>query len=148
MPYDDEIPPGADRIEPSPELDHWARLVIGAAIEVHRELGPGCPEEAYHRAMIVEFNLRNIPFETQKKIKIFYKGALVGECKIDLLDAGMLVVELKSCEAVLPIHRVQIKTYMRLVRQPLGLLLNFNVLLMKEGVKRVIASEFDPRLQT
>jgi GxxExxY protein len=147
MPYDDEIPPYGDLLEPPPELDRLAYSVIGAAIEVHRELGPGCPEEAYQRSMEIELTSRRIPFERQKVVDILYKGVVVAKCKIDLLVAGRLVVELKSCECLGPIHIAQTLTYMRLIRQSLGLLINFNVLVLKQGIRRVIASEFDPRFR-
>jgi GxxExxY protein len=145
MPYDDEIPPHGDLIEPPEELDRLARLVIGAAIEVHRELGPGVPEEAYQRGMEIELAARNIPFERQKAVDVLYKGIVVAKCKIDLVVGGKLVVELKSCDSIGPVQRLQTLTYMRLIRQPLGLLINFNVPVLKNGIRRIIASELDPR---
>lgn len=141
MPYDEEIPPGAYFVEPPEELDRLAHEVIGAAIEVHRQLGPGLPEEVYVGAMDVEMTARGIPFERQKRLEIFYKGVLVGVGKIDLLIGGKLVVEVKSVEALVPIHRLQTLTYMRIIGQPLGLLINFNVQLLKQGIRRVIATE-------
>src|SRR3954452_18950122 len=131
MPYEGEIPPYGDLIEPSEELDRLARLVIGAAVEVHRELGPGVPEEGYQRGMEIELTARNIPFERQKVVDIVYKGHVVAKCKIDLLVGGKLVVELKSCESIGPVQRLQTLTYMRMIRQPLGLLINFNVAVLK-----------------
>jgi len=140
MPYDEGIPPHGDLAEPPEELDRLARAVIGAAIEVHRRLGPGLPEEAYEGGMAVELTERAIPFERQKRIKIVYKGVVVAIGRIDLLIAGKLVVEIKSCEALIPLHRMQSLSYMRLINQPLGLLINFNVLVLKQGIRRVIAS--------
>ena len=138
MPYDDEIPPG--QVEPTPELDRLAHITIGAAIEVHRQLGPGLPEEAYQRAMEVELMLRDIPFERQKIVNVRYKGHWVCRAKIDLLIAGMLVVELKAVDSFTPVFALQVRTYTRLIGQPLGLLINFSVPLLKDGVRRVIHS--------
>ena len=140
MPYDEEVPPHGDLVEPPEELDRLARVVIGAAIEVHRRLGPGLPEEAYEGAMAVELTARALPFERQKRVEIVYKGVLVAFGKVDLLIAGKLVVEIKSCEALVPLFRMQTLSYMRLVNQPLGLLINFNVPVLKQGIRRVIAS--------
>ena len=140
MPYDEEIPPYGDLAEPSEELDQLARAVIGAAIEVHRRMGPGLPEEAYEGGMAIELTERAIPFERQKRVEIIYKGVVVGTGRIDLLVAGKLVVEVKSCEALVPLHRMQTLSYLRLVNQPLGLLINFNVPVLKQGMRRVIAS--------
>ena len=140
MPYDEEIPMYEDLVEPPAELDELARIVIGAAIEVHRHLGPGLPDAVYEAAMVVELNLRGVQFEKQKIVDIFYKGVHVGKGKIDLLIAGKLVVELKSCDSITPVFRLQTRSYMRIIRQPLGLLINFDVPLLKDGVKRVIQS--------
>jgi GxxExxY protein len=141
VPYDEEIPPGGDLAEPSEELDMLARQVIGAAIEVHRQLGPGLPEESYEGAMDVEMRLRHIPFERQKCVQIVYKGVVVGRGRIDFLVGGKLVVEIKAVEALLPIHRLQTLSYMRVIGEVLGLLINFNVPVLKQGIRRVIATE-------
>ena len=140
MPYDEEIPPGGELIEPPEELDRLAHAVIGAAIEVHRELEPGMPAHAYGGGIAAELTQRVIPFERQKSVEISYKGVLVATGKIDLLVAGRLVVEIKACESLLPLHRLQTLSYMRILGEPLGLLINFNVAILKQGVKRVIAS--------
>ena len=140
MPYDEEIPPYGDLAEPPEELDRLARAVIGAAIEVHREFGPGLPEEAYEGAMAIELTARGIPFERQKRIEIVYKGVVVATGRIDLVVGGKLVVEIKSCETLVALHRMQTLSYMRLVNQPLGLLINFNVPVLKQGIRRVIAT--------
>ena len=134
LPYGDDVP------EPPPELDRLARLAIGAAIAVHRELGPGLPEECYQRAMEFELADRGIPFETQKVIDVVFKGRWVGRAKLDLLVGGRLVVELKSVEMFVPVNFGQVRTYLRLVGEPLGLLINFNVSLVKDGVRRVVRS--------
>ncbi|HSV13994.1 MAG TPA: GxxExxY protein [Tepidisphaeraceae bacterium] len=138
MPYDEEDPPYANLVEPPAALDELARAVIGAAIEVHKELGPGLPEEAYQRAMESELRLRGIPFERQKRIVVTYKGEPVALAKIDLVVGGMLIVELKAVEAIAKIHVLQARTYMRILKQPLALLINFNVPVLKEGIRRVV----------
>lgn len=141
MPYDEEIPPDGDLAVPSELLNDLSYRVIGAGIEVHRHLGPGLPEEAYQHGMEIELGLRGIPFEPQKIVDVYYKGHLVAKTKIDLVVGGVLVVEIKSVAAILPTHRLQTRTYMRIIRQPLGLLINFDVPVLKEGIKRIIDSE-------
>jgi GxxExxY protein len=141
VPYEDEIPPYGDRVEPPEELDRLARDVIGAAIEVHRELGPGLPEAAYQGAMEVELRSRQIPFERQVEMNVVYKGVVVAKCRIDLVVGGKLVVEIKAIDALAPVHRMQVRTYMKMLGQPLGLLINFNVPVLKEGIRRVVQSQ-------
>ena len=120
------------------ETEALATAVIGAAIEVHKEMGPGLPEHSYHLAMSHEFDLRRIPHQCEVKVPILYKGKPVGEGWIDILVAGRLVVELKAVEALSPVHRAQLLSYLRVTRLQLGLLINFNVLILKDGIKRVI----------
>src|SRR5258705_9603842 len=96
------------RQEPDAELDEFARLVIGAAIEVHRHLGPGLLEDVYEEALCMEFELRKIPFMRQERVGITYKGRAVGKGRLDLLVGGRLIVELKSVERLAPIHSAQI----------------------------------------
>jgi GxxExxY protein len=107
MPYDEEIPPWGNLIEPPEELDRLAHAVIGAAIEVHRQLGPGLPEQAYQGGMEVELRVRGIPFERQKVIEIVYKGVVVAKGMIDLLVGGKLVVEVKSVDLIIPLFRLR-----------------------------------------
>jgi GxxExxY protein len=128
------------RQEPDAELDDFARSVIGAAIEVHRHLGPGLLEEVYEEALCMEFELRKIPFMRQERVGITYKGRPVGKGKLDLLVGGRLIVELKSVERLAPIHSAQIISYLRMTSRVLGLLINFNVPVLKEGIKRVVLS--------
>jgi GxxExxY protein len=135
MPYEGEEPPYA---EPDPELDALAREVIGAAIEVHRHYGPGLDEALYESAMEAELRLRGMPFQSQVWIDVEYKGQVIGKRRIDLIVAGRLVVELKAVAELTPLHKAQVKTYLKLVRLTLGLLINFNVILLKDGIKRVI----------
>ncbi len=140
MPFEDEDPMFGRLPEPPPELDKLAHAVIGAAIEVHRRLGAGLPEAAYQRAMEVELKERLIPFEKQRVVAIFYKGVEVAKGCIDLLVGEKLVVEIKACETFHPVHRLQVLSYLRIIKQPLGSLINFDVAMLKDGVKRIICS--------
>jgi len=112
--------------------------LIGAAIEVHRELGPGLLESAYEGAYSHELNLRNIPHVRQKLMPIHYKGVMIETgYRIDILAEDRVVVELKAAEKLLPIHSAQLLTYLRLGNYPLGLLINFHVLKLVDGIERV-----------
>jgi GxxExxY protein len=124
--------------EPSPEVDELARAVIGAAIEVHRVLGPGFNESVYEQALCRELELRSIPFVRQPNVSVSYKGQVVGEGRMDLLIANELVVELKAIEALGSVHSAQVLSYLRATGRQLGLLINFNVAFLKAGIKRVI----------
>jgi GxxExxY protein len=127
--------------EPSKEVDDLARKVIGAAIEVHRALGPGYIESVYEEALACEIRLNNIPYERQVKVTVSYKGHHVGEGRLDLLVSEILPVELKAVEAFAPIHQAQLISYLKMTGLQLGLLINFNVPLLKQGIKRVILSK-------
>ncbi len=115
--------------------------VIGAAIEVHRELGPGLLEAAYEVCLCLAHELaaRCLPFERQKPIPVAYKG-LELDCgfRVDLLVDGLLIVELKAVERLSPVHEAQVLTYLKLTGCRLGLLLNFNVRLLKDGIRRLV----------
>lgn len=113
--------------------------VIGAAIEVHRALGPGLLESAYEECLVTEMRLRGIPFVRQMALPVEYKGLRV-DCsyRIDLMVASRMVVEVKSVAKIEPIHLAQVLTYMKLSRCPLGLLINFNVPILREGIRRLI----------
>ena len=115
-----------------------AQAVIGAAIEVHRHLKPGSAEIIYKRALCHELTLRGIPCETEVRVPIFYKGVEVGEGFIDLLVDKRLVIELKCVECLTELHRAQAIGYLQVLDLPLALLINFNVLHLKDGIKRVI----------
>ncbi len=116
-----------------------SRRVIGAAIEVHRRLGPGLLESSYHTCLCCELELRGIEYRSQVDLPIEYKGVQVPKgYVIDLLIAGCLIVEIKSVEKLLPIHSAQLLTYMRLQGVPAGLLLNFNVRTLPDGIRRVL----------
>ena len=111
--------------------------VIGAAIEVHRSLGPGLLETAYEECLCRELNLRQIPFQRQVQLPVVYKGVEV-ECgyRLDLLVAEKVVVEIKAVDGLNPIHEAQLLTYLKLGHWNVGLLINFNVPVLKQGIKR------------
>ena len=121
--------------------DHGARVtgeVIGAAIEVHKQLGPGLLEGIYEECLCHELNLRRAPFERQVSLDLEYKGLRVGAAyRMDLVVEGAVVVEVKAVETLLPVHRAQLLTYLRRSRCPLGLLLNFNVPVLPNGIVRM-----------
>ena len=113
--------------------------IIGAAIEVHRELGPGKPEAAYERALACELSLRGLAIRVQKPVPVVYKGVKL-ECgfRLDVLVCDVVVVEVKSAEGIIPVHRAQTLTYLKLGGWKLALLLNFNVAILKEGIERLV----------
>ena len=129
--------------EPGGELDTWAHRVIGAAIEVHRHLGPGFLESVYEEALVVELGLRGIPFRRQVPIPVRYKGLSVAEARLDLVVGAQLVVELKAVAALLPIHMAQLLSYLKAGSFQLGLLINFNVMTLRQGLRRVIRNHRD-----
>ena len=124
--------------EPDRELDELAHSVIGAAIEVHRVLGPGFNEAPYHKALFIELNLRDIPVREETHFKIDYKGHHVGGGRLDLLVANRLIVEVKAVQEILPIHVARTISYLKANEMLLALLINFRVAKLSEGVKRVI----------
>ena len=120
------------------------REIIGAAIEVHRHLGPGLLESAYEECLCHELAIRQLNFERQKPIPLVYKDTKL-DCgyRLDLLIDGRIVVELKSVDALSPIHEAIILTYLKLSGHKLGLLINFNVSMLKEGIRRFKMPESD-----
>lgn len=126
------------------------RGIIGAAIEVHRAMGPGLLESIYEECMVVELADRGLSFDRQVSMPVHYKGrAIASSLRIDLWIERSVVVELKSVERLLPIHEAQILTYLRLSRCHLGLLINFNVPVLKDGLKRFLNGHpsVSPRLR-
>ena len=121
------------------EFDELSRSVIGCAIEVHRNLGPGLLESTYRQCLACELSHAGILFQMEVPLPVRYKDILL-DCgyRIDLLLRGELIVEIKSVEALLPIHQAQILTYMRLANVPIGLLVNFNVTRLQTGIKRFV----------
>ncbi len=121
------------------KADGNSGAVIGAAIEVHRIMGPGLLESIYERCLLRELELRNVPVLNQEEVVIDYKGTVFKETlKFDLLVDGCLLVELKAIHEVRPIHQAQLMSYMKLLNFPLGLLLNFNAVKLVDGISRLI----------
>ncbi len=118
------------------ELTH---LIIGTAIDVHRTLGPGLLEAVYEECLAKEFSLRGIPYERQKPIPLIYKDLKL-DCgyRLDFLVSKRVVVEIKSIETIAQIHETVMLTYLRLSETPLGLLINFNVPVLKDGIRRYV----------
>ena len=123
-------------------LDELSNQVIGWCIEVHRELGPGLLESAYEEALAHELGLAGLSFERQRAMPLLYKGVKL-DCgyRLDLVIEGELIVELKTVAELMPIHHAQLLTYLKLEQRSLGLLINFNVPLLRHGIRRVVAGE-------
>lgn len=120
-------------------INDLTKEVIGAAIEVHRAFGPGLLESAYETCLCHELGLRGIQFERQKPLPLIFKGATLDwGYRLDLLVSNSVVVEIKAVEAFLPIHEAQLLTYLKLGGWNLGLLINFNVRVLKDGIKRIV----------
>jgi len=122
------------------ELNQLSSRIIKAAINVHKELGPGLLESVYQSCMIIELKYMNIKVKAEVPLPIFYRGQKVSEeaFRLDLLVEELIVVELKSVEQVQPVHKKQLLTYLRLAKKPLGLLINFNEVLLKDGITRIV----------
>lgn len=128
------------RKEPSSEIDQLAHSVIGAAIAVHRALGPGYLESVYEEALSIELEFQNIPFQRQYIVAVQYRDRPIGEGRIDLLVSGNLPVEIKAVDSLAAIHQAQLLSYLKMTGFQLGLLINFSVPVLKQGIKRVILS--------
>jgi len=120
-------------------LQELTGQILGAAIEVHKQLGPGLLESTYQACLCHELELRGILFECQKPLPLEYKGIRL-ECgyRIDLLVAGLVIVEIKSVEAFALIHEAQLLTYLKLTGVKVGFLINFNVVVLKDGIRRLV----------
>ncbi|MCU0453724.1 MAG: GxxExxY protein [Bacteroidetes bacterium] len=125
-------------MEPDAKVDHWAREVIGAAIEIHRILGPGFRESVYEEAFAYELRLRSIPYQRRLRIPILYKEIAAGFGRLDFLVDGCLVVDTKASEGLHPLYTSQVISYLKAMDLHLGLLINFNETLLKNGVRRVV----------
>lgn len=113
--------------------------IIGCAYEVHRILGPGLLESVYQKALVQELKLRGFNVKSEVDIEINYKGINVGsDLRLDIIVNDTIIVELKSVETILPIHKKQLLTYLRLTNLQLGLLINFNTNLLKDGITRIV----------
>lgn len=122
----------------NPEINQITEAVIGAAIEVHRELGPGLLESAYQRALAHELTLRKLPFEQQKLCPVQYKDLLIDDAyRLDFLVKGLVVVELKTVDALLEVHDAQVRTYLKFTGCHIGLLMNFRSTILTRGLRRL-----------
>ena len=125
-------------------LNQLSRDFIAAAIEVHRELGPGLLESVYEVCLCEELLMRGISFQTQVDLPLLYKGRDTGKTfRLDMLIDDTLIVELKAVEELKSVHEVQLLTYLKLTNKPIGLLVNFNVPYLRDGVKRKINGKIE-----
>jgi GxxExxY protein len=126
-------------MEEKDRLDQISRRVIGAAIEIHRHLGPGLLESAYQACLAFELRQRDLKVEEQKPLPVIYKDVRL-DCgyRLDLLVEDAVVVEIKAVEQLVPIHQAQLLSYLRLSGKSVGLLINFHVRVLKDGVKRIV----------
>ena len=122
------------------ELNELSSLIIKAAINVHKELGPGLLESVYQKCLVIELKLMGLEVKSEIALPVNYKGQKIDDegFRIDMLVENKVVVELKSVEKVQPVHPKQLLTYLRLANKELGLLINFNVVLLREGITRII----------
>ena len=122
----------------SPEINSITAMIIGVCIDIHRELGPGLLESAYEECLCYELSRAGLAFERQKPVPVSYKDVLL-DCgyRLDVVVANKVIVELKTVERLAPIHEAQLLTYLKLTKLPLGLLINFNVPVLKQGIKRI-----------
>jgi GxxExxY protein len=126
---------------PSPLPDDVERVmtrVIDCAMQVHRQLGPGFLESIYQRAMSIELSHAGLPYEEEKRIDVVYKGIAIPGQRVDLVVAGKVVVELKAVQRFEDVHRAQVISYLRTLRLRAGLLINFRVPLLHQGIKRIV----------
>lgn len=124
---------------PKLKYENLTKQILGAAIEVHRELGPGLLESAYEECLCHELNLRQLSFERQVSIPVLYKGIKL-DCgyKLDILVEQTVILELKCVEKITPVHEAQLLTYMKLLNKPVGFILNFNVPVLRAGIVRKV----------
>jgi GxxExxY protein len=121
------------------EADNLSHQIIGAAIEVHRALGPGLLESIYEDCLAHELTLRAIPFRRQVALPLTYQGVRLESCsRLDMAVGDLVVLELKAVEHILPVHEVQLLTYLRLTNKWLGLLFNFHVTVLQRGIRRIV----------
>ena len=113
--------------------------IIGAAIDVHRSLGPSLLEQLYEDAFCIEMTSRQLRFEQQKLFAIAYKGLKIGSYRFDLVVADTVILELKCVKELLPVHNARLLSYLRMTDLPIGLLMNFNVDVMRKGIKRLVS---------
>jgi len=128
-------------IEPTSEHDRIARQIVDSAFAVHTTLGPGLLESAYEQCLTTGLRIRNLAVERQVLVPVIYRDTRIDAgFRMDMVVGGLVVVEAKAVEALLPIHEAQLLTYLRLSGQQLGLLINFNVTLIKNGIRRIVCT--------
>ena len=128
-----------ERIVIPAEVEQMATIAVDAAFAVHLELGPGLLESAYEACFARELELRGINYQRQLAVPLNYKGKLIEiGFRADVVMGGKLVIELKAVEQVIPVHKAQVITYLKILKLPLGLLINFNEVLIKDGIQRVL----------
>jgi GxxExxY protein len=132
------VAPRRGVVDPSVLYAELSYDIVGAAIEVHKHLGPGQLEATYERALAIELAERQIPFRRQVPIAMGYKGHDVGGVVVDLIVDDKIIVELKSVATILSLHRAQVLGYLAATKLRLGLLINFNVPVLKNGVRRLV----------
>jgi len=119
------------------ELNVLTDRIIGCAIEVHRALGPGLLESIYEKALCYELKLKSVTYVQQSLVPIQYKGQSLGDMRLDILVEGAVVVELKAVDRMDPVFQAQLLSYLKITGKRLGLLINFNVPVLKDGIKRI-----------
>ena len=129
-------------------LKKLTEQIIGAAIEVHRALGPGLMESVYEECLCHELHLRGLSFQRQLSIPVLYKGVKL-DCGylLDVLVEDTVILELKCAERIIPVHEAQLLTYMKLLKKPVGFVINFNVPVLKQGLVRRVLDSASPRLR-
>jgi len=120
------------------EINLLTQKIIGCAIEVHRTLGPGLMEAIYESAICLELDEQGVKYARQTRLPAVYKGHLLGEYRIDLIVEALVLVEIKSVERSIPLFEAQLLTYLRLTGKRVGLLINFNSHLLKDGLTRIM----------
>jgi GxxExxY protein len=121
-----------------PDLEDLVQRAIGAMLDVHRELGSGLSESVYCAAVRIELLERGIPFESEHEFPVRYKGHLLGHHRVDLFIDRRLIIEIKSVDHLHPVHLAQVVSYLRVTGVRIGLLVNFNVPVLKQGIRRII----------
>lgn len=120
------------------DLEELAHKTIGACIAVHKELGPGLLEGAYTKALVEELKFQQLPFDVEYIVPVTYRGAVICHQRLDAFVDRRLVVEIKSVDRLNPLHQAQVISYLRLTHARLGLLVNFNVEVLKQGIRRIV----------
>jgi len=127
-------------------INQLTHRIIGVAIEVHRELGPGLSESAYERAFSIELKAAGLAFTRQVGVPVTYKGEVIAEYRPDIIVAGLVLVEIKSVEQLTAVHEAQMRTYLRVTGCELGLVLNFNEEVLRSGIRRVVLQQAEKTL--